>query len=383
MTEIEAEGGRCIGRALDARKEEDVTEFLKLADETAPLEVCVFNPGANVNFPILETTERVFRKVWEMACYGGFLTGREAARLMLPHGKGTILFTGATASLRGGIGYAAFASAKFGLRAVAQSMARELGPKNIHVAHLIIDAGVDTAFVRERIKARGGDEALARLEPDQLMEPESVANAYWPCTRRRATVGPSSSTSDPIGRPGDDAHRIPVRFRQPQRLSSHKVIPEIEARTGTKFEYVPVLLGGVFKLTNNKPPMVAFGGIKNKMEYEQLEMRRFIARHKLTKFQFNPNFPVNTLAIMRAAIAAQMAGELPRYADAVFGFMWETRRKMDDPEVIRAALLEAGLDADRLIAAAQTPEIKDRLMRNTAEAVDRGVFGSPSLLRGR
>jgi NAD(P)-dependent dehydrogenase (short-subunit alcohol dehydrogenase family) len=179
VAEIEAEGGRCIGRALDARKEEDVSEFLKLADDTAPLEVCVFNPGANVNFPILETTERVFRKVWEMACHGGFLTGREAARLMLPHGKGTILFTGATASLRGGIGYAAFASAKFGLRAVAQSMARELGPKNIHVAHLIIDAGVDTAFVRERIKARGGDEALAKLEPDQLMEPESVANAYW------------------------------------------------------------------------------------------------------------------------------------------------------------------------------------------------------------
>jgi len=176
---IEAEGGRCVARALDARNEEDVTQFLKAADDMAPLEVCVFNPGANVNFPVLETTERVFRKVWEMACYGGFLAGREAARLMLPHGKGTILFTGATASLRGGIGYAAFASAKFGLRAVAQSMARELGPKNIHVAHLIIDAGVDTAFVRERIKARGGEEALAKLEPDQLMEPDSVANAYW------------------------------------------------------------------------------------------------------------------------------------------------------------------------------------------------------------
>ena len=176
---IEAEGGRCVARALDARKEEDVTQFLKAADDMAPLEVCVFNPGANVNFPILETTERVFRKVWEMACYGGFLAGREAARLMLPHGNGTILFTGATASLRGGIGYAAFASAKFGLRAVAQSMARELGPKNIHVAHLIIDAGVDTAFVRDRIKARGGEEALAKLEPDQLMDPESVANAYW------------------------------------------------------------------------------------------------------------------------------------------------------------------------------------------------------------
>jgi len=172
-------------------------------------------------------------------------------------------------------------------------------------------------------------------------------------------------------------------FGSPNSYLAHKVIPDIEARTGAKFEYVPVLLGGVFKLTNNKPPMVAFGGIKNKMEYEQLEMRRFIAHHKLTKFQFNPNFPVNTLAIMRAAVAAQMAGELPRYADAVFGFMWETGRKMDDPEVIRASLLEAGLDADRLLAAAQTPEVKDQLMRNTSEAVDRGVFGSPSFFVGR
>jgi NAD(P)-dependent dehydrogenase (short-subunit alcohol dehydrogenase family) len=177
--EIESAGGECVARGLDARKEEDVTSFLDEADAHAPLEVCVFNPGANVNFPILETTERVFRKVWEMACYGGFLAGREAARRMLPHGKGTILFTGATASLRGGIGYSAFASAKFGLRAVAQSMARELGPKNIHVAHLIIDAGVDTAFVRDRIRQRGGEEALNKLEPDQLMDPESVANAYW------------------------------------------------------------------------------------------------------------------------------------------------------------------------------------------------------------
>lgn len=177
--DIESTGGVCEARALDARNEEDVIAFLDEADKTAPLEVCVFNPGANVNFPILETTERVFRKVWEMACYGGFLTGREAARRMLPHGKGTILFTGATASLRGGKGYAAFASAKFGLRAVAQSMARELGPQNIHVAHLIIDAGVDTAFVKERIRARGGDEAVAKIAPDQLMNPGSIAEAYW------------------------------------------------------------------------------------------------------------------------------------------------------------------------------------------------------------
>jgi NAD(P)-dependent dehydrogenase (short-subunit alcohol dehydrogenase family) len=181
---IEAAGGEIVARELDARSEEGIIEFLQAADAHAPLEVCVFNIGANVNFPLLDTTERVFRKVWELACYAGFLTGREAARLMLPHGKGCIFFTGATASMRGGIGYAAFASAKSGLRAVAQSMARELGPKNIHVAHLIIDAGVDTAFVRERIKQRGGAEALDNLAPDQLMNPASIAEAYWQLYRQ-------------------------------------------------------------------------------------------------------------------------------------------------------------------------------------------------------
>jgi NAD(P)-dependent dehydrogenase (short-subunit alcohol dehydrogenase family) len=177
VKEVQAAGGAIFGRSLDARKEEEIGAFLKAADDCAPLEVCIFNVGANVNFPILETTERVFRKVWEMACYGGFLSGREAAKLMLPRGRGNIFFTGATASLRGGIGYAAFASAKFGLRGVAQAMARELGPKNIHVAHLIIDSGVDTAWVRERRAQIWGKEALDN--PDLLMPPASVAGAYW------------------------------------------------------------------------------------------------------------------------------------------------------------------------------------------------------------
>jgi NAD(P)-dependent dehydrogenase (short-subunit alcohol dehydrogenase family) len=177
VKDVEASGGTIFGRSLDARKEEEIAAFLKAADDHAPLEICIFNVGANVNFPILETTERVFRKVWEMACYAGFLAGREAAKLMLPRGGGNIFFTGATASLRGGIGYAAFASAKFGLRAVAQAMARELGPKNIHVAHLIIDSGVDTAWVRERREQLWGKEALDN--PDLLMPPASVASAYW------------------------------------------------------------------------------------------------------------------------------------------------------------------------------------------------------------
>ena len=184
VAEIEASGGRIDARSLDARKEDDLTAFLKDADRRAPLEICIFNIGANVNFPLLETTERVFRKVWEMACYSGFLAGREAARLMLPRGRGCIFFTGATASLRGGIGYAAFASAKFGLRAVAQSAARELGPQNIHVAHLIIDAGVDTAWVRDRIKERVGEDGLKNLHPGQLMSPGAVAEAYWQLYRQ-------------------------------------------------------------------------------------------------------------------------------------------------------------------------------------------------------
>ena len=176
---IEAAGGVFEGRSLDARVEDQVAQFMAWADADQPLEAVIFNVGANVNFPILETTERVFRKVWEMACEAGFFAGREAARRLLERGGGSIFFTGATASVRGGVGYAAFASAKAGLRAVAQSMARELGPRNIHVAHLIIDAGVDTAFVRQRIVAARGETALEHLAPDTLMEPSSIADAYW------------------------------------------------------------------------------------------------------------------------------------------------------------------------------------------------------------
>ncbi len=177
--EVEAAGGRLEARTLDARSEAAITAFITEADEAAPLEVCIFNVGANVRFTLTDTTERVFRKVWEMACYAGFLSGREAAKAMLARGRGTIIFTGATASVRGGIGYAAFASAKAGLRAMAQSMARELGPKNIHVAHLIIDAGVDTEFVRGRIAAARGAEAAVNVPPDVLMNPSSIAGTYW------------------------------------------------------------------------------------------------------------------------------------------------------------------------------------------------------------
>jgi 2-hydroxychromene-2-carboxylate isomerase len=171
-------------------------------------------------------------------------------------------------------------------------------------------------------------------------------------------------------------------FGSPNAYFAHKVIPDIEKRTGVSFTYVPVLLGGIFKLTGNQAPAIAFGNIKNKMPYEMLESQRFVKKHKLDKYKFNPNFPVNTLALMRMAVAAHNMSFLPRYADAVFHHMWEEPKKMDDPAVIRAALLESGLDADALIAAAQTPEVKQGLMNNTEKAVARGAFGSPTFFVG-
>ncbi len=172
-------GGAVTGRSLDARVSEDVAAFLAEAEAIAPLALVVFNVGANVHFPLTETTDRVFRKVWEMACFAGFATMREAARIMLPRGQGKIFVTGASAGMRGNPGYAAFAAAKSGLRATAQSAARELWPQGIHVAHLVIDAGVDTDWVRARIATNEGAEALASLDPDRLMPPAVVADAYW------------------------------------------------------------------------------------------------------------------------------------------------------------------------------------------------------------
>jgi NAD(P)-dependent dehydrogenase (short-subunit alcohol dehydrogenase family) len=199
VKEVESARGKIFARSLDARKEEEIVTFIHDADQHAPLGVCIFNIGANVNFPLTETTERVFRKVWEMACYAGFLTTREAAKAMLAHGRGSIFLTGATASLRGGIGFAAFASAKFGLRAVAQAAARELGPKNLHVAHLIIDSGVDTQWVRERIKANEGEQALANLDPEGLMNPQAVADTYWQLYQQPRSAWSSEIEIRPFG----------------------------------------------------------------------------------------------------------------------------------------------------------------------------------------
>ena len=171
-------------------------------------------------------------------------------------------------------------------------------------------------------------------------------------------------------------------FGSPNAYLAHLVVPAIEQRTGTSFRYVPVLLGGVFKATGNASPAVSLRGIKNKPEYEALEMRRFIAKHGITRFAFNPHFPVNTLPIMRVAVAAQRLGCFAPYVDAVYGHMWAAPRKMDDPEVIRAALLASGLPADELIARAADPDVKQELIENTERSVARGTFGSPSFFVG-
>lgn len=172
---IAAVGGRAVAFGVDARKEDQVVAMIeRIEREIGPIEVVVFNIGANVRFPITETTTQKYFKVWEMACLAGFVTGREAAKVMVPRGRGTILFTGATASIRGASGFAAFAGAKHGLRALAQSMARELGPKNIHVAHIVIDGAIDTEFIRTLLPDR-----YALKEVDGILNPEHVAENYW------------------------------------------------------------------------------------------------------------------------------------------------------------------------------------------------------------
>ncbi len=171
-------------------------------------------------------------------------------------------------------------------------------------------------------------------------------------------------------------------FGSPNAYLSYKVLPPILERTGARLEITPCLLGGIFKATGNQAPMVAFGKVKNKLEYEQKEMQRFIARHGLTAFRFNPHFPVNTLTLMRGAVAAAEDGVLQPYIEAGLAAMWEAGLKMDDPEVYVQAMTDAGLDGRQLLARTQDAQVKARLMDNTEKAVARGAFGIPTFFVG-
>ncbi len=171
-------------------------------------------------------------------------------------------------------------------------------------------------------------------------------------------------------------------FGSPNAFLSHEAIPAIEQRIGVKFEYVPILLGGIFKATNNRSPAESLVGIKNKAEYQRLETERFIRRHNVTTFRMNPFFPVNTLMLMRGAVAAKFEGVFEPYFRAAYHHMWEDPKKMDDPQVLRAAFASSGIDIDRLIARAQQDDVKQQLLQNTNDAVARGVFGSPTFFVG-
>jgi len=168
----------------------------------------------------------------------------------------------------------------------------------------------------------------------------------------------------------------------PNAYLSHEAIPSIEKRTNVKFEYVPILLGGIFKATNNKSPAETLAGIKNKREFHALETERFVKRFHVKPYTWNPFFPVNTLNLMRAAVAAQLEGVFEKYVDAAFHHMWGEPKKMDDPEVAIKAFTESGLDAAKLFARAQEPEVKAKLIENTQAAVERGAFGSPTFFVG-
>lgn len=171
-------------------------------------------------------------------------------------------------------------------------------------------------------------------------------------------------------------------FGSPNAYLCHKVIPEIEARTGVKFKYVPILLGGLFKLANNRSPAEAFAGIPNKQAYDLLETKRFVDKHRLERFSRNPHFPVNTLKIMRGAVAAQKLGCFDRYVEALFSAMWEEQRNMDDISEILAVVATAGIDGQALLEASQRADVKGELLENTQSAFNRGAFGSPSFFVG-
>lgn len=172
-------------------------------------------------------------------------------------------------------------------------------------------------------------------------------------------------------------------FGSPNAYLAHRVVPEIEARTGAKFVYHPCLLGGIFKATGNRSPVEQFAGVRNKLDYEWLEIKRFVERYRVNAFRMNPHFPVNTLLMMRGAVVAEDEGRLAPYVEACFRAMWEDGKKMDDPAVVATALDDAGLDGQAILERTREQAVKDRLIANTEGAVARGVFGMPTFFVGK
>ena len=201
----------------------------------------------------------------------------------------------------------------------------------------------------------------------------------WTSRVHCATIGRKELTEAILTR---TSPQFMFDFGSPNAFLSHEAIPAIEKRIGVKFEYVPVLLGGIFKATNNRSPAETLAGIKNKREFQALETERFVRRFHVKPYTWNPFFPINTLNLMRVAIAAQFEGVFEHYVDAAFHHMWTEPKKMDDPEVAKEALSASGLDAEKLFARAQDADVKAKLVENTQMAVERGAFGSPTFFVG-
>jgi 2-hydroxychromene-2-carboxylate isomerase len=220
---------------------------------------------------------------------------------------------------------------------------------------------------------------------DDFVSPASGAAPGWALHRWPCVPAGLDTAAVLLARTGE-ASAVQVEFHfdfgSPNAYLAHRVVPAIEARTGAQFRYVPVLLGGIFKATGNRSPREAFAGIRNKPEYERLETERFIRRHGIEGFVRNPFFPVNTLQMMRGAVAADVDGELERYVNAMFHHMWEAPKRMDEPDVLRDALTASGFDADAMLARMRDPAVKATLIANTEVSVARGAFGSPTFFLG-
>jgi 2-hydroxychromene-2-carboxylate isomerase len=377
---ISAEGGDAYAFGLDARVESDVAALVdRIEREIGAIEVLVFNIGANVRFPIVETTTRVYSKVWEMAALAGFLASREVARGMIERGRGTILFTGATASVRGGGGLlrlrrgearAQGARAESGARTGAEGDSRRpyrhrrRDRRRLHPLH---HAG------RRRAAGAGADSRSRRNRQQLCLAPSPEAQRVDVRDGLAAVVGNlvMSATIEFI-----------FDFGSPNAYLGYRALPPILERTGARLMIKPCLLGGIFKATGNQAPTVAFAGVKGKLEYDMLEIRRFVAKHRFDQFRLNPHFPVNTLMLMRGLIAAREAGQEPAYLEMGLKGLWEEGLKLDDPEVLARRIDSAGLNAAGLLAAAQTDRVKLKLAANTAAAVARGVFGIPTFFVG-
>ena len=380
VARIRADGGQAHGFGSDARKEDEMVALVdKIESEIAPIEVAIFNIGANVRFAVTDTTERVYRKVWEMGALAGFLMGREVARVMLPRGHGTIIFTGATASVRGSAGFCRVCRRQARAARTGAEPCARAGPKGIHVAHTVIDGAIDTQFIAEMFPER-----YALKASDGILNPDAIAEAYWQLHASTEAHGRTSSICVPGAKPGEETSVSgTVEFffdvGSPTAYLAYTQLPALAAACAAQVAWRPMLLGGVFKATGNVSPVT----VPAKGRWMNDDLQRW-ARHYGVTLVFNPHFPINTLTLMRGAVGMQMREPegFPRYLDVVFNAMWRAPRNLGDPAVLADTLRGGGFDPVRVAALAAEPEVKAQLIANTDEAVARGAFGAPTFFVG-